>query len=59
MINSATAAVPAKTQPQRAIENTGMFRGWIEAWKTVICAEVLSAFTKCEEIVVDPLLRHF
>jgi hypothetical protein len=59
MINSAIAAAPISNQPQREIEDFGVIRDWVDAWKTVICAEVISAVTKCEELLVDPLRMNF
>lgn len=45
--------------PQGTDLNATGTHEWLEEWKTVICAEVISAFTKCEELVLDPLLMHF
>jgi hypothetical protein len=59
MINSATAAAPISNQPPREIENSGVIREWMDGWKTVICAEVISAVTRCEELLVDPLRMNF
>jgi hypothetical protein len=59
MGKTSAATDPIGNEPQNTDSNDAVKREWIEAWKTVICAEVLSAFTRCEELVLDPLLMHF
>lgn len=59
MGNFSAATAPTSNAPN-AVDPTGAATlEWIEAWKTVILAEMLSAVTRCEEIVLDPLLMHF
>ena len=59
MGNSSANTAPTRNELHTMDAKAGARREWINSWLTVIFAEVLSAFTRCEELVLDPLLMHF